>query len=226
MTHLLTRGSRNLLAALIFSFAAGTSLSAQEKGDPDQVVPEAAPPVAEEQIPEHLLLPKDEPDGVGDRKKLLAELYRKLGEAPDEQSAKVLSSAIEKLWQRSGSDTIDLLMRRAGLLMEKEDFDDALKLLNEIVEIAPDYSEGWTRRAAVFFVQKDYGKSLRDLRSALALDPSHYKAVQGLALLMQELGDKESSLKAFRHLLKIHPYLDEAQSAINELSREVEGQGI
>jgi tetratricopeptide (TPR) repeat protein len=117
-------------------------------------------------------------------------------------------------------------MNRAGVLMRDKDQDVALKILNSVIEMAPSYTEGWSRRAALYFVKKDFAKSLDDLRHALALDPKHFKAIQGLGMLMQELGDKKAALKAFRHALKVHPNLEELRQAEQELAREVEGQGI
>ncbi len=175
--------------------------------------------------PKDLLL-KNVPDGANDRKELLRELYERLSKSEDDESSKVVASAIEKLWLRSGSDTVDLLMNRVGQLMQKEEFDVALTILNSVVEIAPNYPEAWNRRAAVFFLKKDYGKSLENLRSVLAIDPSHYKAIQGLGLLMQEIGEKKGALKAYREALKIYPYLDGVRQAEEELAREIEGQGI
>ncbi len=177
-------------------------------------------------IPEEFLLPKEEQNVVADRKELLGELYLRLKKTQDAGSAELIASAIEKLWLRSGSDTVDLLMGRVSKLMKGKELDIALQLLNSVTEIAPDYSEGWNRRAAVLFVKKDFGKSLESLRHALALDPSHYKAIQGLGLLMQELGDKKAALKAFRHALSVHPHLEDVRQSERELSREVEGQGI
>jgi len=169
---------------------------------------------------------KDIPDGAKDRKELLGELYKRLSRSEDGESSKVVATAIEKVWLYSGSDTVDLLMSRVGALMDKEEFDVALTILNSVVEIAPDYPEAWNRRAAVFFLQKDYGKSLESLRNVLAIDPSHYKAIQGLGLLMQEMGEKEAALRAYREALKVYPHLDDVRQSEQELAREVEGQGI
>ncbi len=171
-------------------------------------------------------LPGSEPDNAADRKKILSELYERLRKAEDEPTAAFVAKAIEKLWLRSGSATVDLLMNRAGVLINQADHEVALKILNSIIEIAPAYTEGWNRRAALYFVKKDFSKSLDDLRHALALDPLHFKAIQGLGLLMQELGDKEAALKAFRHALSVHPHLEELRQIEQELAREVEGQGI
>ena len=160
------------------------------------------------------------------RSELLRELYQRLREAESYESAELIASAIEQLWRRSGSDTIDLLMSRVGILIESKKLDTALRILDFVIELAPDYPEGWTRRAEIFFVKKEIRKSLDDLRQALTLDPSHYKAIQGLGLLMRELGDNKAALKAARKVLKVHPYLEDALQDEQELSREVEGQGI
>ena len=171
-------------------------------------------------------LPRSVPDIDTDRKQILTDLYDRLRTAEDEPTAALVTKAIEKLWLRSGSPTVDLLMNRVGLLMAADDFDGAPKLLNSIIEIAPAYAEGWSRRAALFFVKKDFARSLEDLRHALAIDPKHFKAIQGLGFLMQELGDNKAALKAFRHALDVHPHLEDLRQSERELSREVEGQGI
>jgi len=179
-----------------------------------------------EKIPEDAFLPKNLPDSIGDKKKLLSDLYVQLGKSPGEEDAKVVTEAIERLWMRSGSDTVDLLMARTGKLMQDKKYDVALDILDSVIELEPEYPEVWTRRAAAQFAKKHFEQSLESLRHALALDPSHYKAIEGLGLLMQELGDKESALKAYRRVLKVHPHLEDALQAVKELSREVEGQGI
>ncbi|MCG8561802.1 MAG: tetratricopeptide repeat protein [Hyphomicrobiales bacterium] len=160
------------------------------------------------------------------RHQILTELYDSLRQASDEDSAELIANAIEKLWLRSGSDTVDLLMSRAIQMVNEEDLDIALKIFDSVVSLAPDYSEGWNQRATVYFLKKDYESSLNDLRRVLRLDPRHFKAISGLGLIMQELGDKESALRAFRHVLKVHPHLGVARRSVEELTREVEGQGI
>ena len=217
----MNRASNPFLFGLLALLACALPLSASL---PSMALAQTAKPG--EKIPQEMLLPKDLPDKIGDKKKLLEDLYKQLRETTEAEDAKVVTSAIERLWLRSGSDTVDLLMARTAKLLEDEKYDLALNILDSILELAPDYAEGWTRRAAVFFAKKEFGQSLENLRHALAIDPSHYKAIQGLGLLMQELGEKEAALKAFRRLLKVHPHLEEALQAVKDLSRDVEGQGI
>lgn len=206
------------LAGLFFSLVAGLSLVAtpvsavvaepkpDATGLPAEGKPEAAPEV--------------------DRGKLLSDLYGQLVASKDEESAKLVAEAIEKLWLASGSDTVDLLMGRALKSVEEKEHDIALRLLDAVVAIQPNYAEGWNQRATVYYLKQDYRSSLNDLRQVLAIDPKHFKAINGLALIMQELGDKKSALMALRKGLKVHPFLGGAKQSEKELSRDVEGQGI
>lgn len=161
-----------------------------------------------------------------DRERLLVELYQELKSSDSAETAEMVAEAIEKLWLQSGSDTVDLLMSRSIDLVNAEDYDTALKILDSVVSIAPNYAEGWSQRATVHFLQRDYGNSLQDLRHVLALEPRHFKAINGLGLIMQEIGEKERALKAFRKALEVNPWLEDAKQAVLELTREVEGQGI
>ena len=99
-------------------------------------------------------------------------------------------------------------------------------MLDHVVELAPDFTEAWNRRAYVHFVQNDVERALGDLRRTLALDPHHFKALDGLAQIMREIGQKKAALKAFKQLLDVHPYWSGAKQAVDELEREVDGQGI
>jgi len=166
------------------------------------------------------------PKTPAEREKTLSDLYALLSTADDEESAKAIADAIERVWVHSGSATIDLLMERSIKAMNEKKVDLALKLLDSVVELAPDFTEGWNRRAYVYFVQNDIERALGDLRRTLALDPHHFKALDGLAQILREIGQKKAALEAFKELIDVHPYWSGAKQAIEELEREVEGQGI
>lgn len=171
---------------------------------------------------------KDEAPGqtLAEHTKLLAELYTRLATAPDEQTAAQLASAIEQLWQHSGSATADLLVARASAAIDADRRDLAMKLLNAAVELQPDFAEAWNRRAYLFYLQDDYKRALGDIRRVLALEPNHYKALEGLANILRELGEKKAALGALDSLLKVHPNAAGAKKARDDLKLEVEGQGI
>ncbi len=176
-------------------------------------------------FPDELLNPPAEKPEVS-KKEVLSDLFTRLREAPDEESAELVAEAIDKIWMRSGSDTVDLLMSRALRMVQEKNLDLALDILDSVVAMAPKYPEGWNQRATVLFLKRDFRRSLDDLRHVLALEPRHFKAISGLGLIMQEMGDKEAALKAFRHALEVYPQLGNTKQLEKELAREVEGQGI
>ena len=161
-----------------------------------------------------------------EREKMLSDLYAHLATSGDEDSAKAVADAIERVWLSSGSDTIDVLMERSMKAVGEKNYDLALKLLDHVVALAPDFTEGWNRRAYVHYMKSEVDQALGDLRRTLALDPNHFKALDGLAQILREIGQKRPALKAFKQLLDVHPYWSGAQDAVDELEREVEGQGI
>ncbi len=162
----------------------------------------------------------------GRRDKVLAELYDQLGRAKDAEAAGPISDAIEQVWRLSGSDTIDLLMSRADTFVKQSDLDMALQVLNQVVELAPQDAEGWHQRATVHYLQQDDQQALADIRRALVIDPQHYKALDGLGVVLQRLGDRKGALEAYRKALKVNPFLESARQAVEELSRAVDGQDI
>jgi tetratricopeptide (TPR) repeat protein len=161
-----------------------------------------------------------------DRDAMLEELYSQLSKAATPIDAKPIASTIETLWLRSGSDTIGLLMRRALKAMSEDKNELALKLLDAVVELSPAFAEGWNRRAYVFYKTNDYEHAVGDLRRALALEPNHYKALEGLGAILRESGQKKSALKVYEQILRIYPQAPGAKEIFDDLTVEVEGQRI
>jgi tetratricopeptide (TPR) repeat protein len=160
------------------------------------------------------------------RKALIEPLLDKLAQTKDAETAKAIADAIQKLWIRSGSPTVDLLMSQAAAAMSKKDTSKALALLDAVVEISPDYAEGWNRRATLLYGRKSFDASISDISRVLELQPRHFGALTGLGLVLRDLGDKKSALAAFRRALAVHPFMDGPLKAVKQLETEVEGQGI
>lgn len=166
------------------------------------------------------------PKTPAEREKALSDLYALLATSDTEDSAKAVAEGIERIWLHSGSATIDLLMGRALKAISEKKTALAIKLLDAVVDLAPDYAEAWNRRAYAHFLNNDVERALGDLRRTLALDSHHFKALDGLSQILREIGQKKPALKALRQLLDVHPYWPGAQQAADELAREVDGQGI
>lgn len=161
-----------------------------------------------------------------DRAERVEELFSELRRARNEASAQRIANRIWREWFRSGSASIDFLMQRADAAMKARNHDAALDLLDQVVTLAPDYAEGWNRRATVHFMMEDYAKSMSDIERTLRLEPRHFGALGGMARILKQSGRKELALEAYMRVLDVYPMLRSAQSEVGELSEELAGQGI
>lgn len=223
-------------------------VAAQSTSDPSQRQPKAPPPPAEKSVPPNSakpgqppgagrpVLPQARSDGARPLEKLpqtaeekrrqLSDLYAQLAAAESEEEAGKLAEGIERLWRLSGSDTVNLLISRAAKVTGEKRAELAEQLLDRAVTLAPDYTEGFSQRAFFHFSQSNMTAALGDLRRVLALDPNHFKAMEGIVQIWRETGNKKAAYEVLKQLLEVHPYAPGAKQAYEELKREVEGRGI
>src|SRR6187402_2600563 len=142
-------GARNCRIAVLAAVMTAVPVAAFAQNK-TQVVP---PPKAEKKLPE---APSKLPKVGADRTRGLDFLFGALKAAPDQASAKHVEGRIWALWTQTSSDTTMLLMLRAKTAIEKKQPDVALKLLDKVVKLKPDYVEGWNRRATIYYLQNDY----------------------------------------------------------------------
>jgi tetratricopeptide (TPR) repeat protein len=166
------------------------------------------------------------PPGRGGQTFSLDTLFNALKIAPDEGSAKAIEDRIWAIWISSGSDTCNLLMSRVKDATDDRDYDLAVKLLDAIVTIKPDYVEAWNRRATLYYLKHDYGHALADIREVLAREPRHFGALAGLGLILQDIGDDKHALQAYQAALAIDPHLRNLPDVVKTLREKVEGRDI
>lgn len=185
--------------------------------------PQQPPAKQQKKLPQP---PAKLPRVIGDKAKNLDFLFGALKAAPDQESAKAVEARIWAVWTATPSDTAALLMARAKLALDGKDMDVALKLLDAVIKLRPDYIEAWNRRATIYYLQNDYGRSMEDIRQVLIREPRHFGALAGLGMIMQETGDDKHALEAFRKALAINPYLERVPDLVKSLTEKVEGRDI
>lgn len=203
-----------LAAALV----AAAPAYAQDAGSRFPGGPEAAP--LEETAPPAV------PETEETRETRLDRLYARLKEAPDEKRAAAIARNIQRELMNSGSPTIALLMTQATAAVEAKELPVALDLLDAVVRLKPGYAEGWNRRATVYYMLDDYGKSLADLERALALEPRNWEAIGGLASILNAIDEKEGARAACAQALEIYPLQPRIRKSCDELDSEADGEDI
>jgi len=169
---------------------------------------------------------KPPPVGHGDRTRNLDFLFGALKVAPDDVTAKAIEERIWAAWTASRSDTANLLMTRVKTAIEAKDLDLAVKLLDAIVKVKPDYVEAWNRRATIFYMKKDYGRALADIREVLKREPRHFGALAGFGLILQDIGDDRQALEVYRRALAVYPRMERIPDLVKTLQEKIEGRDI
>jgi tetratricopeptide (TPR) repeat protein len=210
-------GAPNLRRAILIAAILAAPVAALAQDDPKIIPPK------QKKLPE---APSRLPKVGADRTRGLDFLFGALKAAPDEASAKHVEARIWAIWMQTPSDTAALLMLRAKAAMEAQQTDVALKLLDSVIKLRPDYVEGWNRRATLYYLQNDYAHSLADIQQVLIREPRHFGALAGLGMIMQDIGDDKRALDAFRRALAINPHLEKVPELVKSLSEKVDGRDI
>jgi tetratricopeptide (TPR) repeat protein len=148
-----------------------------------------------------------------EKTKTLDGLFNDLKRSRDSATAERLTTQIWRQWSDSGSDSINVLMEWAQRAIGSRNFPAALDTLDQIVLLAPDFSEGWNRRATLHFMMENPSKSMADIERTLVLEPRHFGALAGMAEILRARGDNALALKAYERALEVHPMMRGAQLA-------------
>jgi len=126
-------------------------------------------------------------------------------------------------WQDSGSATVNLLMQWADKAISDNKQPAALDILDQVIALAPNYVEGWNRRATLHYTMGNYRKSMADINRVLSIEPRHFGALAGMAAILGASGKDELAMRAWEQFLDIYPADRKAQEQLGELAEKLAG---
>jgi len=156
-----------------------------------------------------------------DIEQLLTELAN-----PETRNWQSVERQIRREWSKSGSASMDLLLKRGEDALEAEEYDVALEHLTALTDHAPDFAEGWNARATALFQLGLYGPAMQDIRRVLALNPRHFDAMTGLAVILQSTGLETDALDVWYRVKAVNPHRPELQEAIEGLEKVLRGETL
>jgi len=155
----------------------------------------------------------------------LDSLFSQLQITGSGQKARTIEKFIWKIWRESGDESVDQLMVDGVKAMGGGNYEGALIAFNSIVKGAPNFAEGWNKRATLYWLMGDFEKSVEDINRTLALEPRHFGALSGLAMIRESQERPLDALQAFERALKIYPAMPNAAERIRKLNRQL-GESI
>lgn len=135
-------------------------------------------------------------------------LFDELAVTGSAERAAALEARIWTIWlEPPPGRGVATALQRGLRMMALGQGHDAMRAFDEVVALAPDFAEGWNKRATVRYVLGDLAGSVEDIRRTLALEPRHFGALSGLGLIRLAQDRPSEALAAFEEALKIHPNL-------------------
>ena len=166
------------------------------------------------------------PAGADQTDPRLEQLFAQLKTTDDPGQAHGIERVIWQIWIESDDGAVRLLMEDGVEAMARRDYRAALAKFDQMVAIAPDFAEGWNKRATVHYLVGNYGESLSDIEKTLALEPRHFGALSGRGLVYVALEEEELALESFEAALKVHPLLPGARLNAAALRKRLEDREI
>lgn len=152
-------------------------------------------------------------------------LFESLSTA-ESSEAKRISREIRLEWSKSGSASMDLLLRRGRAAMKEDNFEESIGHLSALIDHAPEFPEGWHARATANFKADHLGRAMADLEQTLILNPRHFGAIYGLAVIFEQLGRFDEAYDGYSAVLELFPFHAKSLEALERLEETVNGVKI
>lgn len=156
----------------------------------------------------------------------LSGLFAELRSAPSPAAAAEVESRIWTIWSETGDPDMDKVYRVGNQALAIGDLATALKIFDAVVEKAPNFAEGWNKRATIYYLMGRFQESLADIDRTLELEPQHFGALAGLGLVNIQLDRDEAALDAFERVLKVTPQSPSAKANIEFVKQRIRDKSI
>jgi tetratricopeptide (TPR) repeat protein len=203
------------LTALVLALLAGPAIAQQSAREAAYAALKSSDPV--ERGRGVVLLARE--GGMADAPALIAVLRD-----PHPELRELAEHAIWVVWSRSGDERVDRLFEQGIDEMSSGRVKESIATFSRIVELKPEFAEGWNKRATIYFLAGDLQSSLRDCAEVLQRNPQHFGALAGSGQIYLQLGDYDKARDYFRRALAVNPNLDGVSFNLEMLDRLLEGQ--
>ena len=110
--------------------------------------------------------------------------------------------------------------------MSKGELVLAYKIFSTIIDFAPEWAEGWNKRATVLYLMGRYNDSLNDIEEVFKRESRHFGALSGQGLVQTKLGNYEKAIKSYQAVQKIYPFIKVAKIMIPRLRKLIKDEAI
>ena len=137
----------------------------------------------------------------------LVDLFRSLRSTESVSKASVFESKIWNIWMEHYDPEVESAMFQGVEAMKLQQFEQAFGHFSMLIKLAPDYAEGWNKRATVLYLMGRFKESEENVLRTLELEPRHFGALSGQGLIRIALQDWRGAIYFLESALKINPHM-------------------
>ena len=157
----------------------------------------------------------------------LNQLFEQLKKSDDISIALEIEMKIWSIWSKHPTqEKLTQSLSKGSELMAEGELESAYKIFSTIIDSAPNWAEGWNKRATVFYLMGKYRDSLNDIDKVLNLESRHFGALSGQGLVQIKLGNYEKAIKSYQAVQKIYPSIRAAKVMIPQLRKLIKDEAI
>jgi tetratricopeptide (TPR) repeat protein len=134
--------------------------------------------------------------------------------------------ALWSMWHRSGDPTIDARLQEGIAAMQQGAFQRAVDIFSEVIAKAPNFAEGYNKRATTYYLMQQFDKSIEDCERTLVLNPVHFGALSGAGLCYLGLRDLRQALSYFERAIAVNPNMPAIAHYIAEIKKFLRDQSL
>ncbi len=153
-------------------------------------------------------------------------LFSQLHETTDVVEAASLSREIWQNWYQSDDAEITKLMQQGEMSIRQYKYVDAVRIYSEVIDLAPDYSEGWNRRATAYYLMGEYDLSTEDVVKTLNLEPRHFGALSGQGMIYIQQSRHHQALEYLERALETNPHMIGVKNNIEYVQKLIDDEVI
>ena len=162
-----------------------------------------------------------------DRDIKLNQLFEQLKKSNNASVAFEIEMKIWNIWSTHPTQKqLTQSLVKGSDLISKGELEAAYKIFSTIINSAPDWAEGWNKRATVLYLMGRYEDSLSDIDEVLKRESRHFGALSGQGLVQIELRNYEKAIISYQAAQKIYPTIGTAQIMIPRLRQVIKDEAI
>lgn len=147
----------------------------------------------------------------------LDDLFEQLAVTTSDEEASNITREIWQRWTANDDPDVSQLMQIGIRALNYSTYRKALQSFDRVIEIAPEFAEGWNKRATLYYHIKEYRRSIDDIKKTLRLEPRHFGAWSGLGLVSIAQENYSGALAAFKKALSINPHIPNIRRYVQKL---------